>query len=232
MESGNNLEITPGVAFELPVYAKSDMDVGAISLILDFPADQLTINSIYLGSNPDEPAMFNLMGNELRIGWHSLEAYRASAGEPLLTLNLTFRDKTVPETGVRISMAGNPQNELADGNYNVIYGAVLVMPVLTPAPTDIDDNPDAIFTLAAHPNPFVETTRVTYNLPKAGKVTLKVLDVLGQQVFVPVCETQSAGYHEVLIGSSLMRPGVYTATLTLDTGKRVITKTIKIVRQQ
>ncbi len=47
------------------------------------------------------------------------------------------------------------------------------------------------------PNPFNPSTKITYQLPTAGNVTLKVFDVLGKEVATLVNEYRPAGSHEI-----------------------------------
>ncbi|NMC44544.1 MAG: T9SS type A sorting domain-containing protein [candidate division Zixibacteria bacterium] len=49
-----------------------------------------------------------------------------------------------------------------------------------------------------HPNPFNPTTTIRFGLPKAGKVRLEVLNILGQTVRTLVDQDLAAGYHSVI----------------------------------
>jgi hypothetical protein len=87
-----------------------------------------------------------------------------------------------------------------------------------------------------YPNPFNPTTKIRYtvappNLPKVealGKVTLKIFDILGNEVATLVNEEKESGYHEVDFNASKIASGVYIYRLM--SGKFILTKKMMVLR--
>ncbi len=68
----------------------------------------------------------------------------------------------------------------------------------------------AVYTLNQnYPNPFNPTTTIEFNLPKAGFVSLKIYDVLGNEITTLINENMSANSYSVTWDASAFASGVY-----------------------
>jgi hypothetical protein len=72
-------------------------------------------------------------------------------------------------------------------------------------PTSISENiisPDEFFLYQNSPNPFNPTTIIKYQIPKDGFVTLKIFDIVGNEVATLVNQEEAAGTHEIKFDTS------------------------------
>jgi photosystem II stability/assembly factor-like uncharacterized protein len=67
-----------------------------------------------------------------------------------------------------------------------------------------------------YPNPFNSTTSIRYSIPKSGVVTLKIFNVLGQEIDTPVHEYQLPGDYIVDFDAKYLTGGIYFYQLILD----------------
>jgi len=65
-----------------------------------------------------------------------------------------------------------------------------------------------------YPNPFNPSTTISWQIPQAGKVMLKIYNVLGSEVTTLVDEEVSAGNHETVFDASHLSSGIYFYQLT------------------
>ena len=78
-----------------------------------------------------------------------------------------------------------------------------------------------------YPNPFNPTTVIEYTIPEESQVTLKIYDVLGQEVETLVNEEENVGKYQVQFNGSRLASGVYFYRLVA--GSHVITKKMLMI---
>ncbi len=79
-----------------------------------------------------------------------------------------------------------------------------------------------------YPNPFNPSTTISFELPKSEHVTLKVFNVLGQEVMTVINEVVSAGTHRVILNGTQLSSGFYF--YQVRTGSAVQTKKMTLLK--
>jgi hypothetical protein len=85
--------------------------------------------------------------------------------------------------------------------------------------TDIEERatvPQEYVLSQNYPNPFNPSTRITYQLPEAGHVTLKVYDIRGTLVATLVDEVQAANRYNIEFDGRQLSTGIFIYTMTVD----------------
>jgi hypothetical protein len=79
-----------------------------------------------------------------------------------------------------------------------------------------------------YPNPFNPSTSISYQIPERNFVSLKVIDILGNEVSTIVNEQQDAGMHKISFNASNLASGVYLYQLKV--GNFVATKRMLLMK--
>ena len=82
-----------------------------------------------------------------------------------------------------------------------------------------------IFSIAAYPNPFNNTTTIEYNIPYSSDVNISIFDIYGIKIMQPVSSKLEKGEYSNVVNMSNVSKGIYYCKLS--SGNQ--TKTIKLV---
>lgn len=93
-------------------------------------------------------------------------------------------------------------------------------PVVGIAQDDKNSRPVGITLHANYPNPFNPSTVLSFEIPEATHVTLKVFDLLGREISVLVDEVKMSGKHSVQWDARGVASGVYYAVLQVGSHLR------------
>ena len=92
-----------------------------------------------------------------------------------------------------------------DGSFE--YSSVVNVDLTAPTVFALEQN---------YPNPFNPSTLISYSIPQNSFVTLKVYDIIGNEVATLVNQTQSAGKYDVRFDASNLSNGVYMYSIKTD----------------
>jgi hypothetical protein len=79
-----------------------------------------------------------------------------------------------------------------------------------------------------YPNPFNPVTKISYEIPKSGLVTLKVYDILGKEIATLVNEVKNPGSFVVDFNGSSLSSGIYF--YRLESNGFVSTKKMMLIK--
>ena len=99
------------------------------------------------------------------------------------------------------------------------YSNIVEVEILPPAKFSLEQN---------FPNPFNPTTTIKWQTPKEAFQTLKVFDVLGNEVATLISEVKPAGLHQIEFDASALASGIYYYQLRID--DNVQTKKMIIIK--
>lgn len=106
--------------------------------------------------------------------------------------------------------------------------AVIKFSHLTSLQTISNEIPKEYSLRQNYPNPFNPITKINYNIPKDGNVTLKIFDNAGRETKTIVNEFKPAGYYTLELDGSNLSSGIYFYTLSsegfIQTKKMILIK--------
>jgi len=124
-------------------------------------------------------------------------------------------------TLVKFGIAPDSSIYFFDGD---IYGTTIIDPTLVEEETD---NPDEYILYQNYPNPFNPSTKIKFYLKENGFTTLKIFNLMSQEIVTIISDYLSSGNHEIVLDASRfgLNSGVYFAQLNAGSYK----STIKLV---
>jgi cyclomaltodextrinase len=158
---------------------------------------------------------------------------------------LKFTGNTVPATVYLNNLYNNTRNSRPGSQLNNVsitvpaYGTAIytvsttadsvIFPTLVGTPVQQNASQPKTFSLMQnYPNPFNPSTQISYSIPAANFVTLKVYDILGREVQTLVNDRKQAGTYSVVFNASKLASGIYFYRLT--SGDFVQTKKMILVK--
>jgi len=139
-------------------------------------------------------ALYTITDGVLRLAWYDTEGLPLRSGEPFLVLETTAMAWTAREFALL------PGTEFAGPDGAGIDGAKILLPGNSVAGSGV---------LQLFPNPADSRTLVLFSVPEAGKVTIELMDVLGNLIQVAADRVYSAGTHRETISLEGLPAGPY-----------------------
>ena len=222
--------IKQGESFSLPVRIETNAEIGAISLIIDYDDNILKVNDVMINGS-SKHLIYNTLNSELKISWFNITPMKLATGDIILSVNCELINENInPEDDDAInrlvSFDINSSSVFGDAEGKNITGLQISIPKIK----IVDETRYYEFALDNnYPNPFSNTTEITYSLPYPGTAKLRVFNLLGETVEVLINQHQSAGKYHVIFNGSNLRSGIYYYMLEFESAGDHMIKTRKMM---
>jgi hypothetical protein len=125
--------------------------------------------------------------------WQKVGELKA-AGTTVSPKNYLFSDKGLQAGKLDYHL------KMIDNNGSYKYSSVVNVEVTAPENFELSQN---------YPNPFNPTTNISYQIPKAGFVSLKVYNIIGKEIATLVNQEEPAGDYKVQFDTHNIASGTY-----------------------
>jgi hypothetical protein len=160
------------------------------------------------------------------IGAEFITITEASDDFVALNIPITYLSTEVPDSAVIVmQVADQVSDTSASGSYAVIDDISFNVV----SDVEKDDVKLSDFNLAQnYPNPFNPSTKISWQSPVGSHQTLKVYDIIGNEVAILVDEYKPAGSYVVEFDASNLSSGVYL--YQLKSNSKMITKKMTLIK--
>jgi hypothetical protein len=192
-----------GEIIEIPFSVDGNADLGSISLGLTFRNDLIKVLEVpgYEVVNIDNEKGI------VRVVWADLNGKSVRTDDALMTVKVLILNEI--KSDIRLFEL-EPMTELGDVQANKLENLNIKTLVVSTKPAV---NPEVF--MDNYPNPFINTTNISYYLPEAGVISLEVYNNLGVKINILVDQFQTEGTHIFEFKNNNLRPGAYFYRMVL-----------------
>jgi len=213
------MTVPVGEPFIYNIHSSREADLGAMTLFMGYDADRFEIVDV---ASALDGLKYSIGNGKIAIAWADTKPLKVKADDLVLSLNMRVKEKLTEPARVFDIKAGS---EFADILAKPYTDYNLKMPnLMTP------DGTGGI-TLFNYPNPFANTTSISYTLPQDGHSRLVLTDLYGNVIRTLVDRQDKAGTHTLAVDPSElnMAAGVYLYKLVFDSPSDTYVKVNKMV---
>ena len=183
-------------------------------------------------ANHTETVLVDAWGNMKMPGGAVLQALRVRRDDRYTSPSPPFYKRVISysfitKSGTAVEIVANDTTSPNNGTIQVKDGVAWSISGITGVENE-DQIPTQYSLSQNYPNPFNPSTTISYQLQTSGRVTLKVYNILGDELATLVNEEKSAGSFDVKFDASQLSSGIYF--YKLQTGNFVETKKMILMK--
>jgi hypothetical protein len=216
MSNNGTIKVSADEPFAVSIKATQSMSISGTGLIINYPSDKLTIQSVDF---PMADYEYVIEGNQLRLIWNDPQGtnLEMKLGSELVTLHCVANSNFTEGMTANFTLDGN--TSIVSNTFTEITNAGLQAPSIEYTKPSLR--------LSNFPNPFGSSTTLAYYLPTNSTVSIALYDQNGRVVREYKLGELTEGYHTLVIEGSGLTPGSYFCRINLAGGE---TQTIRLLK--
>lgn len=215
----NTMTTSSNQQIYLPVMLDEEYDIGAISMILDFPGELAEIEEVtFVEGNP----YFSASGGKLKIVWSEVNGLKINKHEPFAFIKLRTTSSFTENKVLRF-INSSPLTELADKSGSIVHDVKIMIPSIA----FNRDYPES--DIKIYPNPAVNHSFLFFNAIEDGIATVRIFDIPGRcvETIGPVSAVQ--GLNLIDLDVSHLRRNTYLLSFELKSKNQNVKKVKSII---
>ncbi len=201
------LPVFTGSITDIPITTPERLEAGALSLVVDYPEDQVLISAVTEGKYSGN-LVYHMKDGLLRIAWYSERNCIFEPGESLIVLKAMVYGN--PDA---VTFNALQESEVGDHEGQFLANCRLTYPKLSKAGNGSVGN------LSVMPNPFSNTTELNLYSAGPGSVLWKLFNSTGQQIREWKQQLPCAGLHSMILEGEDLAEGCYTIIAEVTEGQ-------------
>jgi len=200
--------------FEIPVKINTHFPINSLGLVFDYPEQFLNIIDV----TSDQGILnFDAVNGQLRM---SCVSSLKNPFDYFIDPKIIIKVKAAGDfkNAYNLNLILNDESHIIDSKGSRIKNITLSIP-------NIETKDQKAELSNNYPNPFVNNTSIDYKLPQAAIVTIKLYDLMGQEVATLVDKFQSKGEYKINLNSDkyFLKSGKYIYKMNIK-GNREFSK--------
>jgi hypothetical protein len=200
LQNNRVIAVNPGKEFDYPITLSKDLNLGAFALVFKYQFENIKVKDV-ISNCPN--IVYNITDGEVRVAWADagISGIALNLNDPIITLKLLVNEVT-KENDTQLTLTN--ESILIDNNSVNLKNEILYAPKIT-----FEIASEGFYLGQNHPNPYKQNTIIDYSLPESAQVSLKVYNLVGEQIGTVMDSWQNSGYHQVSYINPGLAEGVY-----------------------
>ncbi len=204
--SDGNINVSQGNEFELPLRIGTNSEISAISLVVDYPQNDLELKGINISQGS---ILFSDQNGQIRVAWSQIEPLILNRGDVLVTLK--FKLSEAAPLGIPIILNIDNESELADGWGEPLSNAMLLIPTIIPVKsTGAEEMNDLLTRVLVYPNPATNKVSFEFDLTMDSDIVVELYNVVGELIGSINFNGLTIGKNKKILDVSEYLNGIYT----------------------